>query len=150
MLDLALFAPTYRKVGAYGKVGALLLPRRKLTPTLLLKNCPLAAWHHTCPPEKKIAGSNPTENRPKFVILTLTPVRSDHHQQRSVGFSGHPSDHAEIWLLRLQAGKQGDQIYFTVAKSIPIVYATSVIFTKTKQSSNRRKFAQSGHLDSRG
>jgi hypothetical protein len=31
----------YRKVGAYGKVGALQLPRRELTPTLVLKTCPL-------------------------------------------------------------------------------------------------------------
>jgi hypothetical protein len=30
----------YRKVGAYGKVGALLLPRRELTPTQVLKNWP--------------------------------------------------------------------------------------------------------------
>jgi hypothetical protein len=31
----------YQKVGAHGKVGALQLPRRELTPTQVLKNCPL-------------------------------------------------------------------------------------------------------------
>jgi hypothetical protein len=39
MLDLALFAPT-EKLAPTEKVGALLLPRRELTPTQVLKNWP--------------------------------------------------------------------------------------------------------------
>jgi hypothetical protein len=37
----------FGSVRAYRKVGALLLPRRKLTPTLLLKNCPQGSIFHT-------------------------------------------------------------------------------------------------------
>jgi hypothetical protein len=39
-------------------------------------------------------------------------------------------------------------MHFTVEKISPIIFATSVNFTKTtqsKQTPNRRKFAQSGH-----